>query len=219
MKMTKNMEENDNRQTTEAAEVREGSEFIRRVEDFARYMQKEYIDGQEGLSLMINAADGDGEARYRMAHIMLGDRHASLAAAASMLQQDGFREMVEHARRIAGIYEDGQEDVQEDIRTARRRLMAAYGCVAFIIAWTLGLVGLAACGAASWISTVSNMLLMAWCSYLVGREIVPLRRRIRKLREAERSGRTEALAKRVDAMASFLEALRKRMEQDEDDDE
>lgn len=204
----------DNRQTQEAATVREKSEFIKRIEDFANYMQKEYIDDCEGRSLLISAGDRSlGDSQGGMAHIMLGDRAMNTAGLASMMRQDGFDDVFRMAR-IVSTDDDSMGDV---ISSKRRRLRILYGMAALSAFWTLCIVGFQIVGIGNWITTVSNLLLTAYIFFILWREILPLRRQVARLKAAEREEQ-EARKKRKMA-ALFFESLHHLMQRDDDDDD
>lgn len=204
----------DNRQTQEAATVREKSEFIKRIEDFANYMQKEYIDDCEGRSLLISAGDRSlGDSQGGMAHIMLGDRTMNTAGLASMMRQDGFDDVFRMAR-IVSTDDDGMGDV---ISNKRRRLRMLYGMAALSAFWTLCIVGFQIVGIGNWITTVSNLLLMAYIFFILCREILPLRRQVARLKAAERE--EQEARKRRKMAALFFESLHHLMQRDDDDDD
>ena len=53
------IEKQGNYDSCEAQQVRQQSEFLKRVHDFAEYMHKEYIAESDGeMSLFISASDG-----------------------------------------------------------------------------------------------------------------------------------------------------------------
>lgn len=204
----------DNRNTQEAATVREKSEFIKRIEDFANYMQKEYINDCDDRSLLISAGDRTlGDAQGGMAHIMLGDRVMNTAGLASMMHQDGFGDMFRMAR-IVSTDDDSMGDV---IGSKRRRLRWLYGMAGLSAFWTLCIVGFQITGIANWITTVSNFLLMTYIDLSLWREIRPLRRQIARLKAAEREEQEERKKRKMAAL--LFEAIHHLMQRDDDDEE
>lgn len=203
----------DNRQTQEAATVRERSEFIKRIEDFVNYMQKEYIDGCDGRSLMISAGDRSlGDSQGGMAHIMLGDRDMNTAGLASMMRQDGFSDIFRMAR-IVSADDDSMGDV---ISSKRRRLHVDYGIAAMLVVWTLCIVAMSIAGIMHWVLTLTNLALMAFTLLNVWREIRPLRRQVARLKAAEREEQEARTRHKMAAL--FFESLR-HLTHREDDDE
>lgn len=207
----------DNRHTEEAASVREKSEFLKRIEDFASYMKAEYIDGG-GRSLIISAGDRnlDGGARGGMAHIMLGPPEMNVAALASMMQQEDMGDVVKRARLECA---EDDETLGGALRRKRRSLRIGYGFAVLSALWTLFFVVSALWGPTSWLTTVSNLLLMAWVNFLIWREVLPLRRQVARLediRHREAAARTKREMERL-----FMESLRHIAEnrRDEDDDD
>ena len=204
----------DNRQTQEAATVREKSEFIKRIEDFANYMQKEYIDDCEGRSLLISAGDRSlGDSQGGMAHIMLGDRTMNTAGLASMMRQDGFDDVFRMAR-IVSTDDDGMGDV---ISNKRRRLRVDYGIAAMLVVWALCIVAMGITGIMHWVLMLTNLTLMAFTLLNVCREILPLRRQVARLKAAERE--EQEARKRRKMAALFFESLHHLMQRDDDDDD
>ena len=169
----------DNRNTQEAAGLRRKSEFIRQVEDFAMYMQKEYLDPSDNLALLVCAADAgiDGGGRCGSAAIMLGDRWVGLTSLASMMRRKEFAEVFRKARVLST--EDGDDGGMGDaMRGVRRRLRVDYSIEAGVALWSVLLAVLMAFGLMDWFTMVSNLILMAWTACIVGRDIMPLRRRL-----------------------------------------
>ena len=203
----------DNRDTQEAARVREKSEFIKRIEDFARYMQKKYIEPDGGRSLLISAGDRnlDGGETGGMAHIVLGDRTMNTAAIASMAKQECFCEMFRTANLVST---ESEEDMAAAIRSKRGRLRFCYGAAAVLGAWTLGIVAMGVTGVMHWSLMLANLMLLAIVWLNLWREIRPLRRRIARLEGQEREART-----RREMEAMLLDSLRRMIQRDEEDDD
>ena len=203
----------DNRQTQEAATIRQKSEFIKRVDDFASYMQKEYIDEGSERSLLISAGDRSiGDSQGGMAHILLGDKTLTTAGLVSMMQHDGFSDLFRMARIVSADY----EDLDEVISGRRRRLRMLYGTAGMSALWTLCIIGFQIVGVAHWITTISNLLLMACAGFMLWREIRSLRRQIARMKATDRKEHEARMKHRMD---TFFDELLRRVKMDDDDDE
>ena len=179
-------------------------------------MQKEYIDGGEGMSLMISAGDRNlGEGQGGMMHVALGDRTLTVATMASMMQQEGFKDMFRMAR-VVSTHDDGIEDV---IRSKRKELRMLYFVAELVAFWTLCIIAFQIAGIGNWISTVSNLLLLVSSLYLLQRNIRPLRRQVARLTASEREEREDKRKHHMAVMAGFFEAMRQRLEQGNDEEE
>lgn len=208
----------DNRNTREAEGLRRKSEFIRQVGDFAMYMQKEYLDPSDNLSLLVCAADAsiDGGGRCGSAAIMLGDRWVGLTALASMMRQKEFAEAFRKARVLST--EDGDDGGMGDaMRGVRRRLRVDYSIEAGVALWAALIATLAAFGLMDWFTMVSNLILMAWTAFIVGRDIMPLRRQIRRMEESMRKDRLSRATLRMAEAAGKMVARAHRDDDEEDD--
>ena len=210
------MDIKSNCESAEAQEVRQRSEFIKRVHDFAHFMQKEYIDECDGeLALMLCAMDknvGDGKAGA--AHIVIGGMRTMTAAVASMMQQDGIGEIFRVARMAAGE----MESEHRDIEGLRRKLRVGYGIVGLTVFWTLCLIGLQVWGVANWITTVSNLLMMVFLGYLLWRTIRDQRRTLKRIEEEEKNERRERLDRAMGMFSAMLKDIAGRMNHDDDED-
>ena len=203
----------DNRQTQEAATIREKSEYIRRIEDFASFMQKEYIEDCEGRSLLISAGDlSAGDPHGGMIHIILGDRNMTTAGLTSMMRQDGMGDIF----RMARIVSADNDDMTHVIIKMRRDLLILYIDVAVSFLWTLCIIAFQIIGIANWITTVSNLLLMAFASIFLWNKIRQLRRKTAKLVADCREEKEKRLEHRI---KTFLNELMSQSHIDDDDDE
>ena len=199
--------------TAEAKELRERSEFIKRVTDFAQYMQKEYVDGSDGeLAMMICASDRSiGDDRAGAAHIVMGGRATMTAAVASMMQEERMGEIFRVARMVAG---DAQS-IKGNVGGLRRRLRTFYCLAGLTALWTLCIVGFQVVGIANWITTVSNLLLMAFVGVQLYGMIRDLRWKVKSIEAEQERDRRERMQM---GMAAFAEML-KRIAASADDEE
>ena len=206
----------DNRHTEEAETVRRKSEFLKRVEDFASYMQKEYIDGSDDRSLIISAGERrfGGDSQGGMCHVMLGPRDMNTAAAACMVREDGFREV------FATVIRDGADaaaDLDGAIRSGRRRLRTGYGIALLSAFWSGIIIGLQVLGMTDWVTTVTNLLLMAFVGVTLWRAIRPMRAEVARLEERRRRERQAYVQQRMEKL--FAETLRRLTGRDGDDED
>ena len=203
--------------------VRQESEFIKRVEDFARYMDPEYItDGDNPRSLCIIAADclDEKRGRHAMAHIMLGDNRTVHCAIRSMMEDnDRFSALVHELCDDDGANRS-VEDFDDEIGCKCSRLKWSIFMAMMIATWTAVFITLQLVGVGNWITTVSSLLMMGWCATLIGREIMSLRRDIARLRQQrKRAVGRQKMMSRVAQFGEFLRQMRAQIEEDAGDDD
>ena len=212
----------DNRESQEAQKVRQESEYIKRIEDFALYMGPEYITDNSMRSLIIIAADclDAKSGKHAMAHVMVGNNRVSRCAMRSMMEEsDKFSAMVHDL-----CSEDGEnrsvEDYDKEIDHKQRWLKRSWCAAAVVATWTAAIIVMQVVGIGHWITTVSNLLLMAWCSMLVGRNIMSLREDIALLRQQrKRAAGRQKIVNRITQFADALRQMRAQIEEDAGDDE
>ena len=102
------IEKQGNYDSCEAQQVRQRSEFLKRVHDFAEYMHKEYIAESDGeMALLINASDGTlGDDKVGRMQCVMGRDALVITGLASWLEDGEHREMFCVARRMADDYDD-----------------------------------------------------------------------------------------------------------------
>jgi len=203
--------------------VRQESEFIKRVEDFARYMDPEYItDGDNPRSLCIIAADclDEKRGRHAMAHIMLGDNRTVHCAIRSMMEDnDRFSALVHELCDDDGG-DRSVEDLNEEIGRKQKRLAFSMWMTVGVAAWSATIIALLVLGVVNWITTVSNLLLMAWCAMLTGSDIKALRSGMEKLKQQrKRAAGRQKMMSRVAQFGEFLRQMRAQIEEDAGDDD
>jgi len=215
----------DNQQSQMARQVRQESEFIKRIEDFARYMAPEYInDSASQRSLIIIAADcvDEKQGKHALAEIMVGDNRVGRCAVHSMMEDnDTFSAMV-HELCDGDGENRSVEELDEEIAGKKNRLKQSI-CTAVVIAlWSSALVFFQAAGLANWMTTVSSLLLMALCGMFIGRDIRTLHASIGVLRRLRKHavGRQRIMS-RAQEFTEFLRRIREELEGEagEDDDE
>ena len=201
--------------TAEAKELRERSEFIKRVTDFAQYMQKEYVDESDGeLAMMICASDRSfSDEKAGAAHIVMGGRATMTAAVASMMQEERMGEIFRVARMVAG---DAQS-IKGNVGGLRRRLRTSYCLAGLSAAWTLCIGGFQVFGIANWITTVSNLLLMAFVGFQLYGLIRDLRRKLQAIEREERRDRRDRVQMGMAAFAEMMRRMAQRNDEDEED--
>jgi predicted nucleic acid-binding Zn ribbon protein len=189
------------------------SEYIKAAESFVRYAHKEWVEenADERALLMCcidrTVPDGTG-----MMNVATGNKDLITAAVMKMMEDDNLGEVFRKAR----IVSETCGDMDENIRSTRNRLRTFYGIAALATVWTVCIVGFQIAGVANWITTVSNLLLMAFIGLQLCREIMESRRMLKRLTSAVRRDREERMEHHVRA---FFDALRKRMDQDDDEEE
>lgn len=212
----------DNGQSQMAQEVRQESEFIKRIEDFARYMAPEYItDSDNTRSLTIIAADclDAKQGRCAMAHIMLGNDRVGRCALRSMMNDnDTFSSLVHEL-----CDDDGSrsvEELDEEIGRRQKRMTHSLWAAVGIATWSGVLIVLSVAGLAHWLTTVSSLLLMAFTGMLIGRDVRSLRADIEKLRQQrKRAAGRQRIVNGISKFAEFLRQMRASLEEDAGDDD
>lgn len=174
------------------------SEYIKRVVDFAKYMQKEYIDESGDKCLLISAGDRNVDANKKgIIHAVVGNKEMVIANMVSLMKQKETAEIF----RMARIVNNDVDDFTDVISGKRHRLRILYGLSAISALWVLLLVVFTAFGMSNWITTISNLLLMGYVAYLLVREICTLRRQIARLEDDARDELKERLTR--DILNSF----------------
>jgi hypothetical protein len=203
--------------------ARQESEFIKRIEDFARYIGPEYITADNNpRSLCIIAADClDAESgKHAMAHVLLGNNRVGRCALRSMMEDNDV-----FAAQIHELFDDDGEnrtveDLDEEIGSKQKRLTVSVWVTVGIGMWAAVIIAMLIAGVANWITTVSNLLLMAWTAWLVIRDILSLRRSLGRLRQQrKRAAGRQKMMNRVSQFADFLRQMRAQIEEDAGDDD
>ncbi len=154
------------------------SEYIKRVVDFAKYMQKEYIEEDGDKCLLISAGDRNADVDKRgIIHAVVGNKEMVIATMVSLMKQKETAEIF----RMARIVNSDVDDFTDVISVKRRRLRMLYLWGALSALWVLVLGIFTALGVCNWITTISSLLLMGYVAYLLVREICTLRRQITRL--------------------------------------
>lgn len=213
----------DNRQSQEAQRVRQESEFIKRIEDFARYIGPEYItDSDNPRSLCIIAADClDAESgKHAMAHILLGNNRVGRCALRSMMEDnDTF------AAQVHELCDDdggsrSVEDLDEEIGRKQKRLKYSIEVAVFDGVWSAVLIAMQVVGGVNLFTTISSLLLMALCGMFITRDIQSLRRDISRLKQQrKRAAGRQKIMSRISQFGEFLRQMRAQIEEDAGDDD
>lgn len=140
--------------------MRQRSEFLKQVSDFAEYMHKEYIKGSDGdMSLFISAGDKTmGEEHVGHVQCIMGQQWMVAAGLASWLKDGDHREIFRAARRMADDY----DDLPERRKELRRQRRVLYALMTISVLWVCAIILFQVFGIGNWITTVSNLLLMAY---------------------------------------------------------
>lgn len=152
------------------------SEYIKRVVDFAKYMQKEYIDEDENKCLLISAGDRNVD-KQRIIHAIVGNNEMIVANMVSLMQKKEMAEIF----RMARIVNNDVDDFTNVISDKRHCLRLLYMFSALSAFWMLVLVAFAAFGVCNWMTTATNLLVMGWVVFHLVRDIRSLRRQISRI--------------------------------------
>jgi hypothetical protein len=196
-----------------AERLRRSSEYIKAAESFAKYAHKEWVeemaDERAMLMCCVDRTTPDGTGLMTIA---TGDKDLITAAVMQMMEDENLGEVFRKARVVS----ETTGDMSENIRSTRRRLRTFYGLAVLSVFWMVCIVAFQIAGVANWITTVSNLLLMVFVGLQVGHEIVERRRMLHRLTSAVRRDREDRMEHHARA---FFDALRKHMEQDDDEEE
>ena len=209
------IEKQGNYDSCEAQQVRQQSEFLKRVHDFAEYMHKEYIseNGCE-MSLLINASDGTlGDDKVGRVQCVMGRDALVITGLASWLEDREHREMFRVARRMADDY----DDLPERRKELRRLRMVLYTLMTASALWACAITLLQVFGIGNWITTVSNLLLMTFVGLQLWSFRADLRRKLARLHEDESDNRRNMIERGIgEAMQRFF--IKFRREQDDEEE-
>lgn len=205
MAQTNNVEQSSN--------VCERSEYIKQVKDFASYIHKEYIEQSDERILLICAADNDVPGTQGcMTHILTGNKQLGVTAVSEMIREKEFNLLF----RMARVMNNDDEDFADVIHIKRRHLRRLYALAVVELLWTLSLIAFLIFGISNWISTISNLLLMVLVGYYLSGEISKIRRQIKGLQNECKDDRA---AKAAHSLATFFEMLKRKLQENDTDDE
>jgi len=203
----------DNLHSQEAQEVKRRSEFLKHVSDFAKYMQNEYMEDNDKLSLFISANDytlGDGT--VGRAQCLLGQTWRVASGLASLMTNGEHKELFRMAQRMADDY----GDLNNRRKELRHKHKVFYTLTAISVVWTCCIILFQVFGIANWITTVSNLLLMTFIGLQLWALRADLKRKLARFREDENDHQRNVIERGVgEAMQRFFDKIR----QDDDDDD
>ena len=205
--------------------MRQQSDYLKRVADFARYMQSEYINPSDERSLLIVATDrcDDNPGKRADAAIVLGPKHLNMLGLAMHMGNDGgdFAEMIADARAWS-LRNAGDEPVLERLATERSRRRKCIAMLTFIGCWCVFLAVLDLVmirGLLNTLSLVSNLLLMAFLAWLTVRDLRQHNRAIASLeRELHNDREKRAAATAATIMHNLASGIARQLGDDEDDE-
>ena len=128
------IEKKGNYDSCEAQQVRQQSEFLKRVHDFAEYMHKEYIAESDGeMSLFISANDSTlGDDKIGRMQCVMGQEALVVTGLASFMEEGENRELFRAARRMADDY----DDLPQRRKELRRQRRVLYTLISITALWT-----------------------------------------------------------------------------------
>lgn len=209
-------EEKDNHYSCDAQKVRQRSEFLKCVSDFAKFMHKEYINESDGgMSLFISASDSTiEEDRIGRVQCVMGQQHLIVSGLASLMEDGDNRDIFREARRAADDYDDLPER-RKELRRQRRVLYALAGAT---VLWACAIILLRVFGIVDWINTITNSILTDFVGMQLWSFGIDLRHKAACLREDEHDHQRNLTERDLgEIMQRFISKLRK--EQDDDDEE
>lgn len=212
------MKPQDNLNSREAQQVRERSDFLKRVTDFAQYMQKEYIEPSDGeRSLVISAGDATTDDDCVLRTQCLMGQHVQVSAGlASMISDADWQPAFRLARRMADDYDD-LDDRRSELRRRRRRLLTAIAICTLWAAVLVTLLTIHIVTHSSVLTDITSLLLMAVVALNLYPQWRDVQRERRRLRADEADHRRNRIDREVaQAMHRFFSKFTR--EQDGDDE-
>lgn len=209
------IEKQGNYDSCEAQKVRQQSEFLKRVHDFAEYMQKEYIAESDGeMSLLINASDGTlGDDKVGRMQCVMGREALVITGLASWLEDGEHCELFRAARRMADDY-DNLPQRRKELRRQRRVL---YTLMTVSALWACAIILLQVSGMGNWITTVSNLLLMTFVGLQLWSFRAGLNRKLARFREDESDHRRNMIERGIgEAMQRFFNKFHREQDDEEE---
>ncbi len=208
------IEKQGNYDSCEAQQVRQQSEFLKRVHDFAEYIHKEYIAESDGeMSLFISANDGTlGDDKVGRMQCVMGREALVITGLASFMEEGDNRELFRAARRMADDY----DDLPQRRKELRRQRRVLYTLMAVSALWACAIILLQVFGVADWITTVSNLLLMTFIGLQLCSFRADLRRKLARFREDENDHRRNMIVRGIgEAMQRFFNKFQREQDDDE----
>ena len=204
-----------NYDSSEAREVRKQSEFLKRVHDFAEYMQKEYISESDSeISLFISANDSTlGDDKIGRMQCVMGREALVVTGLASFMEEGDNRELFRTARRMADDY----DDLPQRRKELRRQRRVLYTLMTVSALWTCAIILFQVFGIGNWITTVSNLLLMTYVGLQLWSFRADLCRKLARLREDESDHRRNMIERGIgEAMQRFFSKFHREQDDDEE---
>ena len=209
------IEKQGNYGSCEAQQVRQQSEFLKRVHDFAEYMHKEYIAESDGeMSLFISANDSTlADDKVGRMQCVMGQEALVVTGLASFMGEGENREIFRVARRMADDY----ADLPQRRKELRRQRRVLYTLISITALWTCGIVLFQVFVIANWITTVSNLLLMTFVGLQLWSFRTNLRRELARLHEDESDHRRNMIERGIgEAMQRFFSKFHREQDDDEE---
>ena len=207
------IEKQGNYDSCETQQVRQQSEFLKRVHDFAEYMHKEYISESDGeMSLFISASDSTlADDKVGRMQCVMGSEALVATGLASLMEEGDNRELFRAARRMAGDYDDLPQR-RKELRRQRRVLYLLTGAT---VLWACAIIQLWVFGIVDWINTITNSILTAFVGLQLWSFGIDLRHKTALLREDE-SDHAHYVADRK--LEEIMRQLINKFRREQDDD-
>ena len=197
---------------TDTADLRYRSEYTRVIEDFTKYIMKEYIEASDDKSLLICSMDASvGDNKVGCAHIVLGNPNLTTSGLASMMSDERTSHIFRKARLASTLNDDIFSDA---VSVFRKRLRVHNLILAFNGVWVAVLIALSTVGSLRWTYTVSALFTVAFSILLVWWSRCDCRRRLARLEMAEEQDTND---RKVRRMAAMFQSIANRMRQNDDD--
>lgn len=207
-------ERQGNYDSCEAREVRQQSEFLRRVHDFAEYMQKEYIAESDGeMALFINANDSTLGNKVGRLQCVMGSKALLVTGLAAWMTEHDSRDLYRAARRMADDY----DDLPQRRKELRRQRRVLYTLMAITALWTCCIILFQVFEIDNWITTVSNLLLTTFIGLQLWSLRADLKRKLARFHADESDHRRNMIERGIgEAMQRFFSKFQREQDDDEE---
>lgn len=210
------IEKKGNYDSCEAHDIKQRSEYLKCVTDFSRYILKEHIEASDGeKALLIVACDSTmNENGIGSVQCVLGRGWLVSTGLAQAMKDSDNSSIFRMARRMADDY----GDLSERRKKLRRKRRMFYLMTSVTALWTCCIIAFQILGIAEWITTVSNLLLMAFAGSQLWAYHTLLKHKFASLERDESDHLRNMIERGIgEAMQRILGKLHS--EQDDDDDD
>ena len=200
-----------------STKIREKSQYLGVVSNFAEYIQKEYVKPSDGdMALLVCAIDNTLDERSCPSTcVALGNKELLAFSLSSFMDNPNIKEVIDTARSVN--FEE--QLIKDNIKSLKRRLYTCYISYAIIAFWSLLVAYMICAEIGHWYVHISCLLLNAISFFSLYNQSSDVRRRMRLVKEEGARIHAERLERSMKAFFSFLKDAMKHREEDVGDDD